>query len=322
MGMGKIYKNNQSGATAIMFAMFFIIVISLITIGFATLARRDQRSTLDKTISYQAQYATESIVNVLQQKADSGSLTTKSACADLNSNGIPTKVGDVDVTCVGWDVAPRELAFDLDPYKTKSFVNSGSQGFTEITWSAEDGTTNTAETCSGKICATTIPFIKVTSVTTADINNELGSMRVAYLVPSNSVGAPPTSVNTSTENGKDFFVGCASGICTARISHAGGAGPRAYFFQPIGGKKAKIIFKEFNAGFATVQTIPGVMAKVDVNVKQPDQNINKRLITYISLQPDTFQPFAGTVADSLCKDYKTDGSQGGGACAGGVPNAD
>ncbi len=320
--MGKIHKNNQSGATAIMFAMFFIIVISLITIGFATLARRDQRSTLDKTISYQAQYATESIVNVLQQKAKAGPLGTVSAC--YNGTDIPSKVGDVDVTCVAWDANPKELAFDLDPYQTKSFVNSGSQGFSEITWSAE-GTANAYDaTCSGKICADRIPIIKMSTSLTSQINDVSGSMRVVYLIPA-SGGVQ--AVNTDTENGKgkDFFVSCnSSGVCTAQISHAGAGGPRAYFFQPIGEKKAKIIFKEFNTGFGTVQTIPGVMAKVDVNVKQPDQNINKRLITYISLQPDTFQPFAGAVADSLCKDYKTDSSQGSGACPliSGVPNAD
>ena len=224
--MGKINKQNQSGATAIMFAMFFIIVISLITIGFATLARRDQRSTLDKTISYQAQYATESIVNLLQQKAKAGGLTTKDACLneiDRVNTGIPNKIGAVDVTCVGWDVAPKELAFDLDPYQTKSFINEGSLGFTEVTWWAEDGTTKTAQDCPDKLCSDTIPFIKISTAKKSDIYSENGSMRVAYLVPTNLV--PPTAVNTTSENGKDFFVGCNSGVCTARITHSGVGGP-------------------------------------------------------------------------------------------------
>ena len=56
-------KLNQKGMSSILFAMVFIIILSLIGVGFATLVRKDQRETLDKTLSFQAQYAAETAIN-------------------------------------------------------------------------------------------------------------------------------------------------------------------------------------------------------------------------------------------------------------------
>ena len=54
---------DQRGFAAIVVALVLILVLSLLTIGFAELMRHEQRSALDKQLSSQAYYAAESGVN-------------------------------------------------------------------------------------------------------------------------------------------------------------------------------------------------------------------------------------------------------------------
>lgn len=56
-------RNDQRGVGSLLFTMVMMIVISLVVLGFAQLARRGQRETLDNQLSSQAYYAAESGVN-------------------------------------------------------------------------------------------------------------------------------------------------------------------------------------------------------------------------------------------------------------------
>lgn len=59
----KKVDKRQAGAAAILITMVTMIVVSLIVIGFAMIARREQGNTLDQQLSTQAFYAAESGVN-------------------------------------------------------------------------------------------------------------------------------------------------------------------------------------------------------------------------------------------------------------------
>lgn len=54
---------NQSGLVSLVVTMIIMIVLSLIVVGFAQIARREQRTTLDYQLSEQATYAAESGIN-------------------------------------------------------------------------------------------------------------------------------------------------------------------------------------------------------------------------------------------------------------------
>jgi Tfp pilus assembly protein PilX len=56
-------ESNQAGLVSIMMTMVLMIVVSLIVLGFAQVARREQRQTLDNQLSTQAFYAVESGIN-------------------------------------------------------------------------------------------------------------------------------------------------------------------------------------------------------------------------------------------------------------------
>jgi Tfp pilus assembly protein PilX len=82
-------KNNQSGFASIIIAMVLILVLSLMTVGFAQLMQREQRSALDKQLSSQAYYAAESGINDAMAAINKGFDTSKTTCAPYNSPGSP-----------------------------------------------------------------------------------------------------------------------------------------------------------------------------------------------------------------------------------------
>lgn len=61
--MNAVKQHNQAGVISIMVTMIMMVVISLIVIGFAQVARHNQRETLDRHLSSQAFYAAEAGVN-------------------------------------------------------------------------------------------------------------------------------------------------------------------------------------------------------------------------------------------------------------------
>lgn len=56
-------SNDETGFASIVIALVLILVLALLTVGFAQLARREQQSALDKQLAVQANYAAESGIN-------------------------------------------------------------------------------------------------------------------------------------------------------------------------------------------------------------------------------------------------------------------
>src|ERR1700722_1988557 len=78
------FQENEQGFASLVIALVIIVVIALITVGFAQLSRREQQTALDKQLANQAYYAAESgvndtyylIQNALVNPAATPSLTT------------------------------------------------------------------------------------------------------------------------------------------------------------------------------------------------------------------------------------------------------
>lgn len=88
-------SSDQRGFAAILVAMILILILSLLTVGFAQLMRREQRSALDKQLSSQAYYAAESGVNDATAAINSGFGVAKQSCAPFTAAQIS---GISDVT--------------------------------------------------------------------------------------------------------------------------------------------------------------------------------------------------------------------------------
>lgn len=79
-------KNSRSdqGFASIIVAIVLVIVLTLMTVGFAELMRNEQRSALDKQLNSQAYYAAETGVNDATLAINSGYNTKKDTCGPNN----------------------------------------------------------------------------------------------------------------------------------------------------------------------------------------------------------------------------------------------
>jgi Tfp pilus assembly protein PilX len=316
---------NQSGASAIMFAMVFIVVISLISLGFATLARRDQRAALDKNISQEAQLAAESGVNSVKEYVKSTiNPLSKVNCTDADPpsyiNPKFSTNGGPEISCITWNLTPDFVEKAVGPYETWSFEDSSAGNTSIITFSSSSGTvytTNNPIVQLPNLQAGKLPIIKVAEVSKADLlNTDQPKVEIFYLVPS-STGVSSVNlsdgINNTNGNARAFAVLCNGTVCTANVSgypSSSAGANRLFFFQVIGDKEAIITYDSNSVGGKVV----GVQAEVDVNVKINDQT--KRIKSRIPYGSQTWQPWFAALADNLCKDIKVDGTNTNGK----IPN--
>src|SRR5487761_1358632 len=100
------FTNNQSsqaGIASITVTMIMMIVISLIVLSFAQIARREQRQSIDRQLSVQAYYAAESGANIARTAIlASPSPIMKNTCgpnAQFPNNVIDAQT-NVSITCL------------------------------------------------------------------------------------------------------------------------------------------------------------------------------------------------------------------------------
>jgi len=72
--------DNEAGFAALIISIILVIVISLVTVGFAQLMRREQRAALDRQLSNAAYYAAESGINDGAQAVRAGYIKAKTKC--------------------------------------------------------------------------------------------------------------------------------------------------------------------------------------------------------------------------------------------------
>lgn len=126
----QLYRDQQ-GLVSILVTMIFLIVISLIVVGFAQIARREQRQALDRQLSAQAFYAAESGINIAKDvinapKGSSSYSKFNNSPADktICDNDDPIFKYELDGsnvknTCLLIDQAPRTLQWkSINPTKS------------------------------------------------------------------------------------------------------------------------------------------------------------------------------------------------------------
>mgnify|MGYP003418348869 CR=1 FL=1 len=133
-------QDDQRGFASILIAMVLVLVLSLITVGFAQLMQREQREALDKQLSSQAYYAAESGVNDASKALNAGFANAKTNCEPLtgaaasltgaqyisetpaDTSNIATATGS-SYTCLLIDPAPLYLEYgSIDTSQSKAII--------------------------------------------------------------------------------------------------------------------------------------------------------------------------------------------------------
>lgn len=109
-------QKNEAGLVAIIVASIIMVILSLITLGFARLMQREQRQALDRSLSTQAFYAAESAINDAVQKIQDKTAPytdNKTDCTQGTSpfTGKIDTTRDVNYSCLLIDQTPPSLEY-------------------------------------------------------------------------------------------------------------------------------------------------------------------------------------------------------------------
>jgi Tfp pilus assembly protein PilX len=160
-------NTNEFGFASLVVAFILILVMSLLTVGFAQIARREQQSALDKQLANQAYYAAETGVNEI--KAQIPALTTAWNTGTINANtclgspfiqnpsagnpnvGVIDAASDVTYTCALVNMTPSTLVSSNSstPGTTATnftFSTAGALNNLTFSWGSADTTPNNSPT--------------------------------------------------------------------------------------------------------------------------------------------------------------------------------
>ncbi len=229
--------NKQQGFVSLVVALTLVIILALITTGFAQLSRREQKQALDKHLSIQAYNAAESGINDAI-KALPAILTDPSAIDPNKCQKPPVIPGspiinaatNVEYTCVLINPAPADIVYKnvgAGESRNTTFSTTGKTGLLDnmtITWKSADGRKKFPADYTGT------GFKSLTAWTTADYSavlqfgftplppsfsrdNLIDNLFTTYLYPATGGTNNPVVYGTNTsQKGK-----VAEGKCTVAL---------------------------------------------------------------------------------------------------------
>ncbi len=207
-----IQDAKQVGFVSIVVAALFMIIISLITIGFTRLMAREQRQAVDRQLSRVALYAAESGVNDVITAIGNNTpgyndpSGTKTSCdpSGLTNGGDLSGDGTVVITCALFDDAPGELQYDgVQPGSSKIVMlenaATGNNFETiDLSWGHPDPGGNTNFTCSDHPAALGTDSTPVLRVDLTAISNPNNVSRANLINKTDYMFFTPCSGGTNT----------------------------------------------------------------------------------------------------------------------------
>lgn len=316
----------QQGVVSLMVTLVMMIVITLLILGFAEIARNEQRSSLDDQLSTQAYYAAESGINdaraVISQAIASGgpdSVSSNNSCSPQGAySGLTTTVDtthNVAYTCLLINATPTTIVQDIGSSSAVIPITSGSGGpaFSTLTlsWTAASGLPSSPTGCYTDILnlsnkpvvgswSCNYPMVRVDLVNAAGVltrNGWSGRTSTMFFVPYDS-----TAVNNTIgfgAHGAAVPARCsaASRLCTAVIN---GLGTNTYYLR------ATTLYKSNSRLTLTAGGIPFVGVQATIDATGRAQDVLRRVKIAVDLTDANAHkiPSAAVVSrDSVCKRF-------------------
>jgi Tfp pilus assembly protein PilX len=292
-------KYNQQGMSAILFAMIFTIILSLLAVGFASLVQNDQRQTLDQTLGYQAQYAAETAVNQV-----SANLKANPTAAANTTCGTPYELvigSGVKISCVTWDSRAKNIILEqvsTEPATAHIEVPTAYDNL-YISWTAANIGTYASGTFPNTILSANYPVLKVTFLPENTTN-----VVSLYFTPVNGGGG---NVDYVGSDGSSTAANCvvATRTCSMSIDVGAGTFRNGYLALSAIGQVASKITIEARQGI-TPQDILNSQYVIDATAIA--QDVTKRVQARVPYGAQTWRPAFAATADNMCKDIEIDGT--------------
>lgn len=311
-------SKNQSGITSVMFALVFSAVLTMIAIGFAFVVRNDQRQTLDRYLSYQAQYAAESgvnqaINNIRTAQATLGTVPSGDTCQTYDLSGD----GTVKATCVTWSTEADYIykeSLGSEPFvsKIKPADPPPNDNYSAITLTWTNNSATSAWVYGWD--AAKLPEIEdnhfpVLRVSIMRLNGASGydNFKQIYIVPTDG-GSGSSALSLTDGSLARALCNIANRECSITLTGASVAGfaPEAVLSVAALGEIADSL--KINISNGSPRKLAEAQITIDSNAIA--QDVTKRVQARIPFMADTWNPGFVAAAGEICKDIKIDGTNG------------
>lgn len=312
-----------------MFAIIMSIILCLLSVGYLAISVKDQRQTLDKTLSFQATYAAESAINAVQTAYQNDpTILSNANCKPAENPSapphivnligtIPTVMTNVSISCLTWTPNPPQLtntSVNSEPWVVPiTPVNPADPvASIKITWSLSSGSGSAMTSYQQQLTFTTsgtpptsgIPTIRLAAASSSDIL----TTGVVFINPAPaSSGGGSATIGSGTSSGSIENATCSTTTlkCNMTLSLANLSGPwidgRLSITSLNGSSNVTVVALD-----TTGTVVPLMNAQVEVDATALSQDVIKRLVAYVSLNKTTWQPDFAASADYLCKNYALD----------------
>ena len=136
MKIPQMRSDDQSGMASFLIVSVIVVLITLVSLGFAQLADREERQALDRQLSDEAYYAAESGLNDAYAYLTTTSNPQSTQSCNVPSGGVFATNGNVDgdgsgsgvirYSCLLIDTQPKELVYPVQAGQAVSFPISVS----------------------------------------------------------------------------------------------------------------------------------------------------------------------------------------------------
>lgn len=340
---------SQEGVISILVTLVLMIVISLVVLGFAQVARRTQSQQLNQQLTTQAFYAAETAVNdvinliVNSNPAPTVAQMNKPTCNNLGGgnfySALPSPTisspGAVSYTCVTVDPSPNVLQYDVGT--TSSVVpltaSSGTINTVSLLWKAQG--TNPWVNCP--TTATSIfsswntwtsgncgyGVLRIDLVPTAAANLDAPTLEkntlTSFLVP-DTHGANPATLHyqnpVGTLNSGDNVLGvkCTNANCSVTIDRLG----QSQYYLRVSSIYRPATLQVSASGPGGPVGLSGAQIVIDATGKAQGQL--RRIQENIPLaSQNQLSDFAIETYDSVCKRFAVMGGSGSGYYNNSIP---
>jgi len=312
----------QAGMVSIMVTMILMVVLSLIVIGFAQIARRNSRQSLDRQLSTSAFYAAEAGVNDVRDlirtqgtppaKPDctNGSGATAAYYGALPSSTLDA-TANVKYTCVMVDPTATVLPYTLGYTGTVVPLTaaSGNIDTLKFVWAKSTASATPIVGCSGNLVAAGswtcgyagLRFDLVPITGSLTLANMAATTMSTFLDPV-SGGGVTTRAFASDGSASLVKVNCTNANCTLTINS--GLGGNSYYLRIMSQYYQNVPVQISGTNASGAVSFTGAQVKIDVTGKAEDvlRRIQVRVPadgTSTNLGAD----YALQTTDSICKRF-------------------
>jgi hypothetical protein len=306
-----------------MVTMILMIVLSLIVIGFAQIARRNSRQSLDRQLSTSAFYAAEAGVNDVRDLINKfGTPPAKPDCTN-GSGAAATYYGNLPSSTLDSAAGVKYTCILVDPTATTLPYTLGYTG-TVVPLKAVSGTINTLKFVWNKSTASATPITGcngalqptagwtcgyaalrldlIPSNGTLDMGTMISKTMSSYLIPVSVGGGTTAAFRTDGANGR-ISTRCTNTNCTLTINS--GLGGNQYYLRIMSQYYQNVDFQLSGTdGSGNPVSFTGAQVLIDVTGKA--QDVLRRVQVRVpanGTSTNLTSDYALKTTDSICKRF-------------------